>query len=63
MFPRIERLEKHGVNKDLDFVFIPKQESKSRTIELVVTDPISGIHICKDGHAHYLEYRSDLPEE
>jgi hypothetical protein len=43
-----------GVNEDLDFVIIPKQESKSRTIELVVTDPISGIHICKDGRADYL---------
>jgi hypothetical protein len=59
----MERLEKLGVDKDLDFVFIPKQESKSRTIELVVTDPISGIHICKDGRADYLEYRTDLIDE
>lgn len=62
-FPRVERLEKQGIDKDLDFVFIPKQESKSKTIELVVTDPISGIHIVKDGRADYLEFRTDLIDE
>jgi uncharacterized small protein (DUF1192 family) len=62
-FPRIDRLEKHGSYKDVDFVFIPKQESKSKTIELVVTDPISGIHIVKEGRADYLEFRTDLVDE
>ena len=62
-FPRIERLEKIGIDKEIDFVFIPKQESKSKTIELVVTDPVSGIHICKDGRTDYLEFRTDLIDE
>ena len=63
--PRMDRLEKMGVDKDLDFVFIPKQESKSKTLELIVTDPVSGIHISKEkeGRSNYLEYRTDLIDE
>ena len=59
------RLEKDGVDKELDFVFIPKQESKSKTIELIVTDHESGIHIVKEkeGKADYLQYRTDLIDE
>lgn len=46
-------------------MFIPRQESKSKQIELVVTDPTSGIHICKEkeGRAEYLQYRTDLIDE
>lgn len=65
MLPRMERLEKYGVDQEIDFVFIPKQESKNKTLELVVTDPESGIHICKekDGHSDYIEFRTDLVDE
>lgn len=47
-FQRMERLEQFGIEKDLDFVFIPKQESKSNITELIVTDPIEGIHISRE---------------
>ena len=47
-FQRMKRLEDFGGEKDLDFVFIPKQESKSKIIELIVTDPIEGIHISRE---------------
>ena len=61
----MERLEQFGIEKDLDFVFIPKQDSKSKIIELIVTDPIEGIHISreKEGRAEYLKFRTDLIDE
>lgn len=61
----MERLEKLGIDKNLEFVFIPKQESKSKTIELIVTDPIEGIHVAKekDGRSEYYKFRTELIDE
>ena len=47
-FAGMERLEKQGIDKEIDFVFVSRQDSKSKQIELIVTDPSAGIHICKE---------------
>ena len=61
----MERLEQFAGEKDLDFVFIPEQDNKSKIIVLIVTDPIEGIHISREneGLAEYVKFRTDLTDE
>lgn len=64
-FPGIERVEKASNSREVDFVFVSRQDSKSKQIELIVTDPVAGIHICKDkeSRSEYLQFRTDLIDE
>ena len=48
---------------DIEFLVIPKQESKSKCVELLITDPIEGIHLVKENaKAGYYKYASQLED-
>lgn len=54
--------EKKGTaDLDIEFLVVPKEESKSKCIELLITDPVEGIHLVKGAEtAVHMKYQSDL---
>jgi len=60
--PRLE-LEEDDRDINIEFLIIPKQDSKSKQIELLVTDPIEGIHLIKENGSKYLKDMSEFLEE
>ena len=48
---------------DIEFLVVPKQESKSKSVELLITDPVEGIHLVKENaKAGYYKYASQLED-
>ena len=64
-FDVIRRFQDLGNDLKMEFTFVPKQESKSKQIELFITDPTEGFHLLKDkkdSHVYY-QYQSQVDDD
>ena len=63
-FRAIPRLQSSGKDTLVEFTVVPKQETRSKLIELMVADPLEGLHLIKENdNAVYYKDTSLIEED